>query len=293
MASKRLKKKRLKQTAGLEGQKVSKQQLETLQRKEVQKKKRDAATARRYKSNKQYLENLRIPTDIISKSTSIKETKKRAEKYLAERAKTDRQYKQANLIARKINRLIDAGFTQNEAQEIVGSFWHPTSDKKIAEIIYKKQNPVNPATKVTTKDYLYVGFAETNDNIDFTVFSTFSIEEMEDFIKNRLHECSVNPDGSDAMSGVFVVEYGPKDTMEAVANDYYKRGYNFALRNGKVKLDHNRYFKMTLNNTYSQHKFLQLVCTVIGNCKNDMAADYFNEFKWYCKDNGLPFLDNI
>ena len=293
----RKKKKALKKAAGLQGQKTAKKEVVTLANKEAQKKKRDAATLRRYNANKEYLKSLNIPTDIISKSTSIKETKKRAENYLAEKAKKDaanaRQYKQANLVARKINRLLDAGFTQEEAQKIVGSFWRPKSDKEIDRIIYEKQNPINDHVKVTTRDYLYVGFAETNDAMDFQLFKTFSVEEMEDRIKSRLHECEVNPDGSDAMSGVFVVEYGSLEMMKAVAEDYYSRGYNFAMRNGKVKLDHNRYFKLTLNNTYSLHNFLQLVCTVLCNCKNDMAAHYFNEFKYYCKDNGLPFLDNI
>ena len=116
---------------------------------------------------------------------------------------------------------------------------------------------------------------------------------MEDYIRDRLYECHVNDSGSDIMSGVFVVEYGDKEMMEEVAKDYFKRGYNFHMRNGYVKLEYNRYFKVTLHNTYSKHKFLQLVCTVLGNCKNDMAADHFNEFVYYCKDNGLPFLDNI
>lgn len=288
----RKKKKALKKAAGKQGQKTPKKEVVTLANKEAQKKKRDAATLRRYNQNKQYLESLNIPTDIISKSTSIKETKKRAEKYLAEQGKSERQYKQSNLVARKINRLLDAGFTQEEAQKIVGSFWRPVSDKKIAEIIEEKNRPpINENIPLVGKNYLYVGVCEIKDGFHVPNTDALTTEQLKDFVQDVLKEARRTPDGSASFSAAFQYGRGSKSNMEYRAKVMYERGYNMNAEH--LKLSPERYQKITVSNKWSEHDFFGMFYTCITQMKNADVLDFNDYLKDYCISNGFPFMDEF
>ena len=298
--SKRLAKKQLKKQAGLEGKKVSRKELESLRRKEVEKQKRNAATLRRYNQNKRYLDSLDIPTDIISKSTSIKETKKRAEKYLAEqakeKAKSDRHYKQSNLVARKINRLLDAGFTKEEAEKLVGKFWRPTSDKKIEEIILEKTSPIlESGITFTAKEYLYIGAAETRGGFVPELYDHLSNGELAAQILDRMNEAQFHPDDSNSMYCVYRVDYDEsKEELNHVAKAFYKRGYDLSAKNKRhVKLDSKQYNKLTISNRWNEHDFYSMVLNCINQMKNEDVLPFIAEMGQYCNRNGLPFMKNL
>ena len=287
----RKKKKAVKKAAGLQGKKTTKKEVISLANKEAQKQKRNAATLRRYNENKKYLESLNIPTNIITKSTSIKETKKRAEKYLAEHAKNERQYKQANLVARKINRLIDAGFTHEEATKIVGSFWRPASDKKIAEIIHEKTRPpINENIPLKGKNYLYVGVCEIKDGFTIPNLHLLSLEDIKDFLDSNLGKAAKEPDGSPNFSSVFQYKYGSKSNMEYRAKVFYDRGYNMNVEH--LKLTPERYQKITVSNAWSERDFFSMFYTCTCQMKNSDIIDFNDYLKDYCNSNGYPFMDD-
>ena len=292
MASKRLKKKQLKKRAGLEGQRVSQAQLETLQKKEAQKRKRDAATTRRYNSNKNYLKSVGVPTDIITKSTSIKETKKRAEEYLKSQAKSDRQIRQANLVARKINRLIDSGFSYEEAKAKVGSFWRPISEKEIDRIIHEKTAPtINENIPLKGKNYLYVGVCEIKDGFHVPNTASMTAQELKDFTRDILRAAKNNPDGSASFASAFAYSKGTKARMERRAERFYNRGYD--MNPEHMKLTPERYQKITVSNTWSEHDFFAMFYTCASQMKNADVLDFNDYLKDYCISNGFPFMDDF
>ena len=262
----------------------------------AEKEKREAAATRRYNSNKEYLKKHGVPTDIISKSTTIKETKKRAEEYLknkaAKEAKTDRQKRQANLVARKINRLIDAGFSHAEAEKLVGSFWRPASDKKIADIIEEKRKPpINSDIPLTGKTYLYVGVCEVKDGFHVPNTKGLTTDQLKDYVTDILRSAQYTPDGSGSMSSVFTYARGTKARMERRAEVFYKRGYN--LDPAHHKLSPQQYQKITVSNTWSEHEFFSMFYTCISQMKNHDVLDFNDYLKDYCKMNGFPFMDDF
>lgn len=287
-------KKALKRKYGLEGQKVSKVELTQLANKEAAKKRRRNADARRYNENKALLRSAGLPESIITKRTSKKETQRLVDEYLQQQKRDQKRLVLQQRYATKVNRLIDAGFTQQEAQQIVGSISHQISYDKLESIIAEKNKPkINDNIKLSSDVWLYVGYKETNEDLSFREYANYSVEEMLDLIRARVNEFQFNPTGSADMTAVFVVESGPRSLMEEVANDYYMRKPQLDNRKGYVKFDNVRYYKMTLNNTYSYHKFLELVCTVLCNCKNEMVIPHLNSFKEFCSEAKFPFLDEL
>lgn len=289
----RKKKKAIKKASGLQGQKTSKKQVVDLANKEAAKQKRAAATVRRYNANKKFLEDLGIPTSIITKSTSTKETKNKAHKYLAEQKKEQREVKQAHLVARKINRLIEAGFSYDEANKMVGSFWRPISDKKLDEVLSQKitvQNPVIDATYVTS-NYLYVGAAEIRGGFHAENFDGFTNAELAAQIHDRINEASDNPDDSNSLYSVYQVYSGSKERMNHVASVYYKRGYN--MDKDSLKLDSKQYMKLTISNRWNEHGFYSMVLNCINQMKNEDVKPFIREMNRYCKQNNLPFMENL
>lgn len=290
----RKKKKQLKKQAGLEGKKLSDAQIVELANKERDKNRRINNEARRYNENVALLESVGLPSDIITKRTSQKETRRIVEEEKKrQRSISSKNQKQA-LYESKIARLKAAGFSDMEARGIVGTYSHQISNAKIDEIIAEKSKPkINDRIRLSSNEWLYVGYAETNDDMEMQTFSNYTTDEILDKIRMRYKAAVLNPSGSDAMTGVFIVDSGPKEVMESIARDYYSRGYNFKMSKGHVKLDSNRYYKMTLNNTYNQHNFLQLVATVICNAKNEMVDTHMQHFKIFCNEAGFPFLDDL
>ena len=118
------------------------------------------------------MENL---SSIITKSTSKAETRRRAEVYLVEQRKAREKLVREQRYARKVNKLISAGFSQAEAEQITGSIWHQKSDKDIESIIHEKtKSAINENIKVKADTYLYVGFAETNEKLGFADFKNYT-----------------------------------------------------------------------------------------------------------------------
>lgn len=287
----RKKKKAVKKAAGLQGKSVPKKEVVSLANKEAQKKKRDAATLRRFNANKEYLKSLNIPTNIITKSTSTKETKKRAERYLAEQGKTERQIRQANLVARKINRLIDAGFTKQEAEKYVGSFWRPASEKTLDSIIAEKAPPAGTNFTFTAKEHLYIGAAEVRGGFHPENFTHLSNAELASQIHDRVNEADSNPDDSNSLYCVYQVYTGNKDDMNHVAKTFYKRGYNMSPKH--TKLDSKQYNKLTISNSWNEHDFYSMVLNVINQMKNEDVRPFISRMREYCDSNGLPFMKNL
>ena len=293
----RKKKKAVKKAAGLQGKKTPKTEVVKLANKEAQKKKRDAATLRRYNANKEYLKSLNIPTDIITKSTSIKETKIRAEKYLSEQAKKqqsfDRQYKQSNLYARKINKLLDAGFTMEEATEHVGSFWRPATDKKIDEIIAERHadTRVGANIKFSSHEWLYVGYADTTNNFMIEDLSDVSDTELKRLIKYLKRNARKHPDDSSGFKGVFIVKHGTEQEMRYQAMYWYSRGYD--LRPNVLKLSEYSFNKITVSNTFSQRDFWEMIYQCITQMKNEDVNHFFDALNEYCDEAGFPFMRNL
>lgn len=287
----RKQKKALKKAAGLQGKKVSKQELNAIVQKEAQKKQRGAATLRRYNSNKEYLEKMGVPTDIITKSTTIKETKKRAAEYLAKQEQTDRHKKQASLVARKINRLIDAGYTHEEATKLVGNFWRPASNKVIDQFVAEKRKPPkNENIRLTGKQYLYVGVCEIKDGFSIPNTGSLTTEEIQDILQINLDEAVHNPDGSDKFASVFEYKYGSKGNMEHRANVFYGRGYD--MNPEHLKLSSNQYQKLTVSNKWSEHEFFAMFYACTCQMKNQDIVEFNDYLKDYCKANGFPFMDD-
>ena len=293
----RKKKKAIKKAAGLQGQKTTKKEVVNLANKEAQKQKRNAATLRRYNANKEYLKSLNIPTDIISKSTSIKETKKRAEKYLAEQNKEkavfDRQYKQAHLVARKTNRLLDAGFTRAEADEIIGSFWKPATDKVIEERIQERRKFIDftGEVKLSSDVWLYIGYADVTNNFRMDDLTNVSDRELKELIKYMRAYAKDNPDDSSGFRGVFKVSFGTRSEMRRIAAYWYERGYN--LDSSVLKLSEYSFSKITLSNTFSQRDFWEMIYQCMIQMKNEDVELFFRELQRFCNEADFPFMKNL
>lgn len=288
----RKKKKAVKKAAGLQGKSVPKREVISLANKETEKQKRNAATLRRYNANKEYLKSLNIPTDIISKSTTIKETKKRAENYLKEQGKTERQIKQANLVARKVNKLIDSGFTYEEAQKAVGSFWKPISDKQLQQLIDERSKPpINSNIPLVGKTYLYVGVCEVKDGFHIPNTSQLSTEQLKDFVYDILTEAKRTPDGSGSFASAFQYGRGSKADMEYRAKQMYKRGYDTDPEHHKLTPE--RYQKITVSNKWTEHEFFSMFYTCASQMKNADILDFNDYLKDYCNSNGFPFMDDL
>lgn len=285
----RKKKKELQKQAG----KLSTPELLEVQQKQKKKNKRSNSSARLYNEKRAYLRDKNLPPELITKRDSWEVVQAKAAAYEKQRRILERQQKENARFLDKIERLTKAGFSKEEARKIAGRPTKQISYDKLNHIIEEKTKPpINAGFKVKTKDYLYVAFASTNDSLGLD-YNNWSVDEMLDFIRDRLHEARLNPTGSGSMTGVFKIEHGSKSAMLKQAQYYHTRGYNFDPAQGALRFDGVTYNKLTLHNQYSQQAFLELVCTVLGNAKNEMVNDYFTEFQDYCTDNNLPFLNKL
>lgn len=286
----RKQKKDLKKSAGLQGQKIPKKQMVDLANKEAQKKKRDAATARRFNQNKDYLRDLGVPVDIISKSTSIKETKRRAAAYLDEQRKAKRRDQQYQRYANKILRLLDAGFTQEEASAAVGPVWRPLSDKKIGELIKSREDKSSPI-KFSSDTWLYIGFADVTNGFMVEDLTNVTDNELKELINYLRAYAKDNPDDSSGFKGAFVAKFGSESEMRAMASYYYSKGYD--LRPEVLKLSEYSFSKITLSNTFTQRDFWEMIYQCISQMKNEDVTGFFTILNRYCERAGFPFMKNL
>lgn len=291
----RKKKKQIKKQANVTT-KVSRSELLELEKKNRARQQRQIAQNKRYKQNKTFLKTLGIPTDIITKSTSIKETERRAKAYLAEQEKSARKIKQANLYARKVNKLIDAGFTRAEAEKLVGSFWRPKNNTEIDRIIYEKKNPINPNIRAKGNNYLYIGFAEKVGGFSKYNLSQYSDDELLEMINDRIRDARINPDDSHGNKFKGVFQFGSFDSKEKAqrrANYWYKHGYDLNYQHGNLKLDNSRYDKVTISNSFSYREFLEMTYTCADQMLNWQVEQFIDTLKEFDHDNGFNFTRNF
>lgn len=288
----RKKKKQLKQKLGITGN-ISRSQLLKLEEKEREREQRAKAQARRYKQNIEYLESLGIPTNIITKTTSIKETERRARAYLADQASSARKKQQAHLYAKKVNRLIDAGFTPDEAYQIVGTLWKQKNNKEIDKIIENKK-PFNDSIRVTGSSYLYIGFAEKVSGFKMFDLSGKSNEELIDYINDRIRESDMNIDGYDVFTGIFKFDvFDSKQDALDQAEHWYERGYNLNFKHKQMKLDSDRYDKITISNSFNYREFLEMTYTCMAQMLNWQVLDFRKTLSDFDMENGTSFTKDM
>lgn len=285
-------KKSIKKKAGLQGQKTTKSQVVNLANKEAAKERRKNADARRYNENKAALRAAGLSESIITKRTSKKETQRLIDEYLAQQKREQKQLTLQRRYATKVNRLIDAGFTQEEAQKIAGSVSRQISHEKIDAIIAEKNKPpVNQNIRLTGKQYLYVGVCEVKDGFSIPNTQALTTEQLKDYLNEILTAAKVSPDGSGNFSSAFSVSFGSRSNMQHRANVMYKRGYNMDANH--LKLESNQYQKITVSNKWSEHEFLSMFYACASQMKNSDIISFNNTLKNYCNENDFPFMNDF
>ena len=288
----RKQKKAVKKKAGLQGQKVQKEQVVNLANKETQKQRRANQAARRYNENIELLKSVGLPTNIITKKTSQKETRRIVDEYLSTQQKTEKRRQIEQRYAYKINRLIDAGFTPEEAQKIAGSVSRQLSNAKIDEVIAKKNAPpTNSSIRLKGKQYLYVGVCEIKDGFSIPNTKGLTVNQLKDYIQEILTAAKASPDGSGSFSSAFSVAFGSRSNMQHRAKVMYNRGYNMDPQH--LKLQENQYQKITVSNAWNEHEFLSMFYACASQMKNSDVIDFNNKLKNYCNENGFPFMDDF
>lgn len=276
----RKKKKQLKQQLGIT-EKITRSQLLELEQKERARQSRVQAQARRYKQNREYLQNLGIPDSIISKSTSKKETQRRAQKYLSQQ--TDRKTQYTKRYADKVARLINAGYSQKQAQELAGNVWRQKSNKDIDRMI-----SIRRGERIENDNYLYIGFAEKVGGFSKYDLSDLSDEELLDKLNERIVDARMNPDDSHGNKFRGVFQFASVDSKEKAqrrAEYWYQHGYNLNFKHGKMKLDSSRYEKLTISNKYSYREFLEMAYTCADQMLNHQVDEFVDTLKKFDKDN--------
>lgn len=168
------------------------------------------------------------------------------------------------------------------------------------------ENPAKKAAeqftgRITVSEYLYVGFADPNENGFHRLFSRkrggkqsldslsfLYADDLRQIIHERLLEAKLNVDDSSNFAGVAKVLHGSKDDMEREAAIAYQAGYNFNPKH--LKLDRSQYMKLTISNSWEEEEFLEMVATVICQIRNDAVPAAWKGFKGYCNKTKLPFL---
>lgn len=154
-----------------------------------------------------------------------------------------------------------------------------------------KKAPFNPQVRMTGKHYLYIGAAEVQGGFSMDDLSEVSDDRLIELINERVQGASADPDGSEDLYCVFKVHIGSRSDCETMARFYYKRGYN--LNPDHLKLDQNRYHRITVSNTFSQREFHEMVYTCISQMKNDDVPPFMDQMTKFCRLNGFPFMKNL
>ena len=150
-----------------------------------------------------------------------------------------------------------------------------------------KNPPKLPAGTYRANEFLYIGAAEIQSGFTAEDFSTWTPAELRAHITDRVKEAQENPDDSGSMYCVFKIYSGSYGEVSHAANIFYDRGYNFT--GDHLKLTQERYNKLVINDTWTEHRFLSMTYNVINQMKNEEIPDFINEMKEYCKRNSLPF----
>ena len=150
---------------------------------------------------------------------------------------------------------------------------------------------VSTRTRLTGPIYLYIGAAEVQGGFSLMNLSKVDDGRLIDLINKRIDDAKADPSGSDDLYCVYQVYYGTKDDCTAIANFYYKRGYNLTAK--RQKLNQDRYNKITISNSFSQREFHEMIYTCISQMKNDVVPFFMQEMARFCEENNFPFIKNL
>ena len=139
--------------------------------------------------------------------------------------------------------------------------------------------------------YLYMGAAEVVAGFAAEDFTSVDDARLIDMINSRVKDAAAEPDGSDDLYCVFKVHVGSKSDCEAIAEFYYKRGYNMSADH--IKTNPNRYSRICISNSFSQREFYEMIYTCISQMKNDEIPLFMNDMRDFCDSNGFPFMNNL
>ncbi len=145
--------------------------------------------------------------------------------------------------------------------------------------------------RLTGDTYLYIGAAEVQGGFSLMDLSDVDDGRLIDLINKRVAEADADPSGSEDLYCVYQVHYGSREECQAVANFYYKRGYN--LTAGRQKLNPERYNKITISNSFSQREFYEMIFTCISQMKNEDVSYFMNDMEFFCDENDFPFMRNL
>lgn len=189
----------------------------------------------------------------------------------------------------KIQAVENAGGEWKESYAKMG--WETKLSEKFPNIIIPEQYQ-NSAHKIyRAKDYLYVGTAPVNGEFRPQDYRALSVTELEAQINDRINEAHDNPTGSSHLYSVFRLDKGTKDDCQESARTMYKRGYSMNPR--RMKLDSRSYSKVTVSNIWTKHEFLSMALNMINQMQNEVVGENITYLRTYCKQNNLPFMNNI
>ena len=150
---------------------------------------------------------------------------------------------------------------------------------------------VSTRTRLTGPIYLYIGAAEVQGGFSLMNLSKVGDDRLIDLINKLVEDAKADPSGSSDLYCVYQVYYGTKDDCTAIANFYYKRGYNLTAKRQKFNQD--RYNKITISNSFSQREFYEMIYTCISQMKNEDVPFFMQEMARFCEENDFPFIKNL
>ena len=288
----RKKKKALKQKYNIT-KPIPKEELLQIAEKDYQKEKRQQDQRRRYNQNKAYLESKGIPTSIISLWTSGAEAKRRAEAYIKEQQAQKRKEAELRRYENKVSRLIEAGYDESEARQIAGTPSRQANTETIDRAIAEKKD---------LKHFLYIGFAEKVGGLSRYKLSQYSDQELIEKINARAEYAKSHIDESAKsgkeeagnFKGIFKFGvYNSREEALDIAKSNYKRGYNLNFKHKELKLDSDRYEKVTVSNVFTKREFLEMTYTVTRQMLNWQVVDFMKVLKQFDRENGTNFTEDF
>lgn len=150
---------------------------------------------------------------------------------------------------------------------------------------------VSTRTRLTGDTYLYIGAAEVQGGFSLMNLKKVDDGRLIDLINRRVEDAKADPSGSSDLYCVYQVHYGSREECQAVANFYYKRGYNLTPK--RQKLNQDRYNKITISNSFSQREFYEMIYTCISQMKNEDVPFFMQEMARFCEENDFPFIKNL
>ena len=238
---------------------------------------------------------------------SIIELSDLTSKELSPKSITD--YRNQGLRLNELNRLGITDFKKSDLRLSWPRFMEkypeaqPPEGYKIRGTAGNKTQPKKPsfnsAIRLSGNTYLYIGAAEVRIGFSMENLSDISDDRLIELINERMKDADKNPDDSDDLYCIFRVHVGSRSECEAMAEFYYKRGYNFSsnrkggFKERWVKVVKERYMKITISNTFSQREFHEMIYNCLSQMKNDDVESFMDNMTAFCHLNHFPFIDNL